>query len=573
LNAHGGLVGERRIGYSYRLAEVECDRFQAGAALTKMLDEGPVDVVIGPDCSLACESTADITAVRSIPQISYSCSSAALSDKSRFPTVRFLFSGPCPVACMQSPVCAVCAWQFVRTTSSYASWAPAIVGFATWAKWTQLATVLSTNNVFSAFATRLALDMQRDGIRVAVEVQYQAGAFDAGELGRVAAFRVRVVVVIADSLDVVTLALAAKDRGMHEAGYAWLGLDTVAGAEAFVADGLKSAEVAKAALHGWIYFAPSAAAPAAFFDRVRVETRTRFPMQPGSDDVVSTQFAANMYDAVTLYGMATRNASWLSNGAQTVQAMQNLSFDGMTGRVELDENGDMRESIGAMNYVLESEGSMRGRQIGVYDGPSRFYSPLQNRTVVWPGDVRTMPVDSAIAVAAQAFNTSWLLVGACAAALVLMPGLVFLIRRRHAHLQAILVMLLTEMGMLVFSFCMAIANLVTDGIVFDSLLRGDLKVSSEIYMATYATLLCFGVVATALSMGYRIRNARLVRTQLQQLAPQGEALTAGEAHREAQRRHWELAQTHRTKVTLSLSLLSVAVQGARARAGLVRGKG
>ncbi len=74
--------------YNYSFAEVDCDRFQAGAALIKMLDEGQVDAVIGPACSIACESTGSITAVRGIPQISYSCTSSALSDKSQFPTVR-----------------------------------------------------------------------------------------------------------------------------------------------------------------------------------------------------------------------------------------------------------------------------------------------------------------------------------------------------------------------------------------------------------------------------------------------------------------------------------------------------
>jgi len=89
-NARGGLFGGGRILYTY--AEVACDRFQAGAALSKLLEEGPVDAVIGPDCSVACESTAYITAVRGLPQISYSCSSSALSDKAQFPTVRLSFS-------------------------------------------------------------------------------------------------------------------------------------------------------------------------------------------------------------------------------------------------------------------------------------------------------------------------------------------------------------------------------------------------------------------------------------------------------------------------------------------------
>jgi hypothetical protein len=245
--------------------------------------------------------------------------------------------------------------------------------------------------------------------------------------------------------------------------------------------------------------------------------------------------------------------------------MMNISFDGMTGKVELDTSGNMKESISVMNYVLESNEAMRGRLIGVCDGLSPRYSPLMNSTVIWPGGVQELPSDLAVVPASQGFSTSWLLVGACATALVLMIGLVVLVRRQKVHLQAILLMLLTEVGQLVFSECMAIANLATDGIVFGHMLRGDLKVSSEIYTAAYATILCFGSVSTALSFCYRLRNARLVRTHLQGLAPQDEALAAKEAHRQARQHEWELLQTQRTKVTLTLTLLSVAAQGAPAR--------
>ena len=75
-----------KITYSWR--EVDCDSSAAISALTRFLDEGPVDAVIGPDCSVACESTAILTAGLDIPQISYSCSSIALSDKQTYPTVR-----------------------------------------------------------------------------------------------------------------------------------------------------------------------------------------------------------------------------------------------------------------------------------------------------------------------------------------------------------------------------------------------------------------------------------------------------------------------------------------------------
>lgn len=106
VNTHGALIGGRRI--LYRSREVECDRLQAGAALNEMLTEGPVDAVIGPDCSLACESTAYITALRGIPQVSYSCSSSALSDKTEFPTVRLLFAPRIP-----RRIC--CQWCLLRS--------------------------------------------------------------------------------------------------------------------------------------------------------------------------------------------------------------------------------------------------------------------------------------------------------------------------------------------------------------------------------------------------------------------------------------------------------------------------
>ena len=110
---------------------------------------------------------------------------------------------------------------------------------------------------------------------------------------------------------------------------------------------------------------------------------------------------------------------------------------------------------------------------------------------------------------------------------------------------------------------MALGNLATDGIVCSSLLRGDLSVSTTSYTASYVVLLCFGVVVTVFSVGYRLNNARLMHAQLQQIAPQGPAVATGEARRQAQQSEWELVQTHRTKVTLTLSLASVAAQGVR----------
>jgi lysylphosphatidylglycerol synthetase-like protein (DUF2156 family) len=272
-----------------------------------------------------------------------------------------------------------------------------------------------------------------------------------------------------------------------------------------------------------------------------------------------------MYDAVMLYAMAVgSNSSRRLNGQHLAQVMMNMSFDGMSGRVELDERGDLKESIRAMNYVVQSGGTMRSRRIGAYDAPSRRYSPVPNATIVWPGNVHTIPADMAASPIEQGFDTVWLLVGAASTAVVVVSGLVVLIRRRRAQLQGIFMMLLTETGMLVLSICMALGNLATDGIVCNSLLSGDVRVSTVIYTASYVVLLCFGAVVTVLSIGYRLRNARLMHAQLQQVTHHGHAVSTCDAWRQAQQSEWELVQIHRTKVTLTLSLASVAAQGARA---------
>ena len=69
------------------LRETECDYSKSVATLSMIMEEFPVDGIIGPHCSKACASTADLANGRDVPQISYSCASAELSDKARYPTV------------------------------------------------------------------------------------------------------------------------------------------------------------------------------------------------------------------------------------------------------------------------------------------------------------------------------------------------------------------------------------------------------------------------------------------------------------------------------------------------------
>ena len=118
------------------------------------------------------------------------------------------------------------------------------------------------------------------------------------------------------------------------------------------------------------------------------------------------------------------------------------------------------------------------------------------------------------------------------------------------------------MSELVGSVCLGLADLITDAIAYARLRSGDVAVPNEGYNTAYLAILCLGVVSTALSLAYRLRNARAVRAHVRELGEQGRTIaSASAARRQAQQNEWELAQTHRTLVILSLALLSVAMQG------------
>jgi hypothetical protein len=117
-------------------------------------------------------------------------------------------------------------------------------------------------------------------------------------------------------------------------------------------------------------------------------------------------------------------------------------------------------------------------------------------------------------------------------------------------------------GELVGSVFFGLADVITNGVVCSRLLHGELALPNEAYKMGYAAILCLGVVTIVTSIAYRIRNAMLVRAQVLEVGRQGLKGSESEARRRMQLFEYELEQTHRTMVVLSLSLLTVLTQGA-----------
>jgi hypothetical protein len=118
---------------------------------------------------------------------------------------------------------------------------------------------------------------------------------------------------------------------------------------------------------------------------------------------------------------------------------------------------------------------------------------------------------------------------------------------------------------MVASVFLGVADVVTDGITCARLLHGDIPVSNERYTVAYVTILSFGVAATVLSLAHRFRNAVLLREHLLEVGQLRRKVTLSGARRQAEQHEYELVQTHRTLVILSLSLLSVMAQGTAPR--------
>ncbi len=116
------------------------------------------------------------------------------------------------------------------------------------------------------------------------------------------------------------------------------------------------------------------------------------------------------------------------------------------------------------------------------------------------------------------------------------------------------------MSELVGSVFIGLADVITDGIAY-ARLSSDVAVRNEGVKTAYEAILCAGVVTTVLSLVYRLRNARLMRAQLRELSQQHRKGSSSAIRSQAQQHEFELAQTHRTKVLLSLSLLCVLAQG------------
>jgi hypothetical protein len=195
-----------------------------------------------------------VAAEHNLLQISYACTSPLLSDRFRFPTVRSLFSttlsgAECSVTCVllaaktdfvlfvPYPLSTVstCALQFVRTVSTSKNLAPAIVSLVRSFSWVRCLVLYFYGDMFEVTASSWSHDLTAAGVDVQrlrtdeLKADGRAGPIaDAATdpinevLSKILLSLQRVVLVLAPTEVVRSLALAADAKGMVSAGWAWI---------------------------------------------------------------------------------------------------------------------------------------------------------------------------------------------------------------------------------------------------------------------------------------------------------------------------------------------------------------
>ena len=404
-------------------------------------------------------------------------------------------------------------------------------------------------------------------MRTANSMQFTEGDLRSAQLQSLSEGRSRVVVVLADDEDIYAIALAAQEWGLTAVGWAWLSLHVAA-------PSVPENDVTRA-IHGFVFLDPYQSEHPGFYAQVRDATTSQFPDASVDRSAPPDRVASRLYDAIMLYSTAIIGNVTDTGGRKMATSMTNVSFEGMTGKIELTAQGDLKESFCAKNYKYGNGSMLETVLLGVFDGTNGIYSPVPGQTVVWSGNTAILPVD--IIASPAAFNTMWLLLIAGIAAPLLVAGLVMFVKKKYAELEHLLSMLLSEMVQLVGILCLDLANVATDVATASFALSSDGDGASGTYKVAYGVAACVAVLCTLVAFGFRIRNGYLLHKHLTTVDSErgsrrsfasvvpvddmDDVATGESTEQLLSRIEWENGQTQRSLIECGIVLMTMMLEG------------
>ncbi|XP_074628982.1 atrial natriuretic peptide receptor 1-like [Acropora palmata] len=352
---------------SYVMKDSRCE---AEASIVSVIDlytlEDPkVDVYIGPGCSTGCLPGAFIAAHWGIPMISWGCGATDLSDKATYP-------------------------YFVRTTGTFTGAGDLMRALMERYNWKRLGIMATTDVFFSGTANSAKVKLEEDGkFLVPFFGSFDPGSTDRNKLKSMVtsmASKARVFLFMCYGAVVRRLMLLMHDLGLLNGEYAAVTLENLPGS-CIENDGRD--EDACNAYQGLLdisLYVPDSQE----YEDFKTSVYNRMPeMNYTMDSPNDTNFyAAYLHDAIILYALALNETisetGNFTDGRNVSKSMIGKNFDGASGPVGIDKNGDRVAS-----YKLQSVVGMRKERVANFFG-TRL--EMLNKTFLWLGGSKTAPL-------------------------------------------------------------------------------------------------------------------------------------------------------------------------------------
>ncbi|KAJ7376461.1 hypothetical protein OS493_034449 [Desmophyllum pertusum] len=360
------LLPDYNLTYDWR--DSECD---TGATLRSMADlhaEKPaIHAFIGPVCSVGCMPGGYLAAHWDNPMISYGCGESTLSDKLQYPT-------------------------FVRTVGTYAQTGKFFLKIMEKYQWNRVAILSSTESIWSQVASFVKDEIDGDDAvsyfhvfspGVTTDEQFKSMLRSAREVAHV-------FILVGYGSSIRQIMLNLHDLEMITSQYAYFTFEIIP-ENCKGSDG-RDEEACKAfeGVMDIANYIPATEEYRKFEEKVRQKmpefAGLGYHMQP-NDEV--DLYAGFLHDAVVLYALAVhdhlREGGNFTDGKALIKHMTNKSFEGVSGPVFIDENGDRALSLQMKNF---HNGKMdRVANYFRHTGQLEF----MNTVIVWPGGTVIAP--------------------------------------------------------------------------------------------------------------------------------------------------------------------------------------
>ncbi|XP_060072434.1 atrial natriuretic peptide receptor 1-like [Ylistrum balloti] len=373
-------VNREILNGSYRVVKIErhygsvCSNSRASGVVADMYYRHGINALIGPACAYALDPVGRLANYWNIPLITGLGDGGMFKNKTNYPTLTRL---------------AYCQCRLRRVLGSI---------FEEF-HWTDVAIVYDVNDVHSeVLGSTLKVGLQKQTIYPFMFPYYGKDNPDFKAILTEVAMVTRVIVLVAPGESVRNLMLSAFDLGFINTGefvffdihlfsfpgeywgnHDWRRHDTRD------QDARKSYE----AMFRISLQVPISAEWTNFTREVKLKAQQMYNFSFSDEEV--NFFIGAFHDAVLLYGIALNeslnNISALNDGYTFTRAMWDRTFQGVTGSVIIDDNGDRDTSYSILDL---DPNTGEFHVIANFFGDRQWYNPVPTKSVHWAGG-RTEP--------------------------------------------------------------------------------------------------------------------------------------------------------------------------------------